>query len=245
MTVKSGVVGWVALCGSLMAGQVLADCVPAPVTGDLDFSVCKEWPAYPGLNISANAKFERSSVPGGADTSGTYDFNLSVLKSDQTKPVATYHQASAFFSGGVALRELSLDTARYKLTPEVRAFGVRVQFTNSSRLNPLEETHLSLYVREGEKLRPVLSQLVVYEYGGEWDGDCAGERYETTRTVEIAKTSSHGYADLIIKTKTTGTTNVVEGNTCEDKISVSSPELTTLRYDGKSYVLPQGFKAIE
>jgi hypothetical protein len=101
----------VALCGALIAGQVLADCVPAPVTGDLDFSVCKEWPAYPGLTISANAKFERSSVPDSADTSGTYDFNLTVLKSDQTEPVATYHQGSAFFSGGVALRELSLDTA--------------------------------------------------------------------------------------------------------------------------------------
>ncbi|WP_236195354.1 hypothetical protein [Pseudomonas glycinae] len=245
MTVKSGVVGWVALFAALMAGQVLADCVPEPLTGDLDFSVCKEWPAYPELTISANAKFERSSVPDSADTSGTYDFNLSILKSDPTEPVATYHQGSAFFSGGVALRELSLDTARYKLTPEVRAFGVRVQFTNGSRLNPLEETHLSLYVKEGDKLRPVLSQLVVYEYGGEWDGDCAGERYETTRTVEIAKTSSHGYADLIIKTRTTGTTNVVEGDTCEDKISVSSPELTTLHYDGKSYVLPKGFKAIE
>lgn len=245
MTVKSGVMGCLALCAVLMAGQVLADCVPAPVTGDLDFSVCKEWPAYPGLNISADTKFERSSVQGGTDTSGTYDLNLSVLKNDQTEPIATYHQPSAFFSGGVALRELSLDTARYKLTPEVRAFGVRVQFTNSSRLNPLEETHLSLYVREGEKLRPVLSQLVVYEYGGEWDGDCTGERYETIRTVEIAKTSSHGYADLIIKTRQTGTTNVVKGDACEDKISVSSPELTTLRYDGKSYVLPKGFQAIE
>lgn len=118
MTVKSGVVVGLALCGALMAGQVLADCVSAPVAGDLDFSVCKEWLAYPGLIISANAKFERSSVPESTDTSGTYDFNLSVLKSDQTKPVATYHQASAFFSGGVALRDISLDTARYKLTPE-------------------------------------------------------------------------------------------------------------------------------
>ncbi|MGE1173561.1 hypothetical protein [Pseudomonas sp. BW7P1] len=245
MTVKSVVTVGLALCGALMAGAVLADCLPAPVNGDLDFSVCKEWPAFPGLNINANAKFQRRSGPGAIDTSGTYDFTLSVLKSDQTEPVATYHQASAFFSDGVTLRDISLDTARYKLTPEVRAFGVRVQFTNASRLNPLEETHLSLFVKEGDKLRPVLSQLVVYEYGGEWDGDCTGERFEMTRTVEIAKTSSHGYADLIIKTRQTNTTNVVEGDTCEDKIHVSSPELTTLHYDGKSYVLPKGFKAIE
>lgn len=243
MTVKSGVMGCLALCGALMAGQVLADCVPAPVTGDLDFSVCKEWPAYPGLII--NAKSERVAAPENTEMNASYDLDVSVLKEGQTDPIANHHQASAFKVDGIAFRELALDTARYTLAPELRAFGVRVQFTNGSRLIPLEETHLSLYVRDGAKLRPVLQRLLVYQYGGEWDGECTGERYETTRTVEIAKTSSHGYADLIIKTRQTGTTNVVKGDACEDKISIGSPVLTTIHYDGKSYVLPKGFQAIE
>jgi hypothetical protein len=62
--------------------------------------------------------------------------------------------------------------------------------------------------------------------------------------VEVAKTSSHGYADLIVKTQQTGTSSVGDAETCEDKITHYPPVLTTLRYDGKSYVLPQGFKGL-
>ncbi len=245
MTVKFGVMGCLALCGVLMAGQVLADCVPEPVTGELDYSVCKEWPAYPGLTIGAKALFKRKPTPGDVDSNGIYDFDLSVFQESKTEPLATYHQAAAFEQNGVAVNELTLDTARYKLTSDLRAFGVRVRLSNGSRLTPVDETHHSIYVLEGDKLRPVLRQLVVYENVGEWDSNCDSQRFEISRTVEIAKTSSHGYADLIVKTQQTNTTSVGEGDACEDKTSVSSPELTTIRYDGKSYVLPKGFQAIE
>ncbi|MBK5375545.1 hypothetical protein JFT81_12980 [Pseudomonas sp. TH43] len=238
MTVTSGWIRCVVLCGGLMAGQAFADCTPATLAGQQDLSVCKDWPAYPGLILSAEARLKH----GGAQALDTYDVDVTVLQGVQPDPVATYHQAAAITLDGVSLQELTLDTARYKLTPELRAFGVRATLSNGSRLIPLEENQLSLYVREGAKLRPVLSQLVVYRYGGEWDGECTGERYETSRTLEIGKTSSHGYADLIVKTQETGTSNVVKGADCEDKITVYDPVLTTLRYDGKSYVLPKGFK---
>lgn len=65
-----------------------------------------------------------------------------------------------------------------------------------------------------------------------------------TRTLEVAKTSSHGYADLIVKTRETGTTSEGEGDACEDKTTVYKSVLTTLRYDGKSYILPPGFKGL-
>ncbi|MFJ2479991.1 hypothetical protein ACIOWE_06930 [Pseudomonas sp. NPDC087598] len=236
---KSGLIRCVALGGWLMAGQVFADCTPPAVEGE-DMSACKDWPAYPGLTISAATRFQRGTV----EALATHDLDLSVLKEGQPNPIAAYQQPAAFVMDGVRLSELKIDTARYKLTPDLRAFGLRATLTNGSRLNPLEEHQLSLYVRDGETLRPVLRQLVVYEYGGEWDDNCAGERFEISRTVDIAKTSSHGYADLIVKTQETGTTNVVEGDTCEDKISVSKPVLTTLRYDGKTYVLPPGFKGL-
>lgn len=240
MTVKSGLIGCVALCGWLMAGQVFAECTPAPVAGEDDVSVCKDWPAYPGLTLSAKTRFVR----GTANALGAHDLDLSVLQDGQANSLATYHQAAAFVMDGVHLRELALDTARYKLTPDLRAFGVRARLTNGSRLNPRDESQLTLYVREGTKLRPVLRQLLVYEYGGEWDDNCAGERFEISRTVEIAKTSSHGYADLIVKTQQTDTTSVGDENACEDKSNVYKPVLTTLHYDGKTYVLPPGFKGL-
>lgn len=244
MTVKSGWIGCAALCGWLLAGQALADCTPPAVSGDSGFSICKNWPAYPGQTINAQAKFERAADYVEDNSHGFYDVELSVLQDGNPSPVATYRQASAFETSGVALVELALDTARYKLAPDFRAFGLRARVTNSSRLNPLEEVQLSLYVREGAKLRPVLSQLLVSQYSGEWDDNCTGQRSEITRTLEIGKTSSHGYADLIVKTQGTGTSSEGEGDACEDKTIVYKPVLTTLRYDGKSYVLPQGFKGL-
>jgi hypothetical protein len=110
----------------------------------------------------------------------------------------------------------------------------------------VDESWLSLYVKEGDKLRPVLDRLVVYAYGGEWDTRCAGERSNTMRTIEIGKTSSHGYADLIVKSVTTGMVGEGEGEGegCDVKTTTAKPVLTTLRYNGKTYVLPEGFKGV-
>ncbi|WP_085710203.1 MULTISPECIES: hypothetical protein [unclassified Pseudomonas] len=241
MTVKSGVVGCLAICGALMAGQVWADCVPVPVVNQRDFSVCKDWPAYPGLTLNAVSKFEPDPEYGKTGNVGSYDLGLSVT-TDESNSIASYHLPAAFMSDAIALESVEFDTARYKLTPELRAFGVRVRFKGSSRVNPLDQVLLSLYVKEGDKLRPVLDRLVMYDYGGEWDGGCAGERYYTERTIEIGKTSSHGYVDLIVKSVSTSLVGEGPPETCELKTTADKPVLTTLRYDGKSYVLPQGYK---
>jgi len=241
MTMKSVLCGCVAVGGFLLAGQVLADCVKPAVTGEYGFSACKEWPAYPGLTLTARSQYEQGSTQGGGPQ-GTYDLDLAVLSVDQASPVATYHKAGAFASDAIELDELTLDTARYALTPELRAFGVRTHSRNFSSANPYAQTLLSLYVREGNRLRPVLENLYVDVSGAEWDG-CAGDSFQNSRTVEIAKTRSHGYADLIVKTVASGTTAVGKGETCDEKFS-SHTVLTTLRYDGKSYVVPAALKGM-
>ncbi|HEX4552281.1 hypothetical protein [Pseudomonas sp.] len=244
MTVKSGWIGWMALSGWLMAGQVLAGCTPPAVTGQWDVSVCRDWPVDPPLTINAIAKFEADSVYAHGDRIGAYDLDLSVSSADNSRPLATYHQPSAFQSDAVGLESVELDTARYKLTSDLRAFGVRAIFKGSSRVNPLDETQLSLYVKEDGKLRPVLDRLLVYRFSGEWDGNCAGDRATTVSTIEMGKTSSHGFADLIVKSVTTGVSGEGPPDHCEMKTTNYKPVLTTLHYDGKSYVLPNGFQGI-
>jgi hypothetical protein len=244
MTLKSGWMGCAALCGWVMTTQVFADCEKPFLAGDFGYSVCKDWPAYPGLTITALSQFESGPSASDYGPQGKYDLNLAVVSAGDSKPLATYHKTSVFESDAIAFEGLQLDTARYKLTPEVRAFGVRATFNGSSRVNPVSEKLLSLYVKEGDKLRPVLDKLITYEYGGEWDGNCAGERYQYTRTVEIGQTSSHGFADLIVKTVSTSETGKGQGDACESKTMTAKPVLTTLRYDGKTYVLPQGFKGL-
>lgn len=244
MTLKSGWMSCAALCGLVMTTQSFADCEKPFLAGDFGYSVCKDWPAYPGLAITALSQFESGYSASDYGPQGKYDLNLAVVTAGDSKPLATYHKTSAFESDAIAFEDLQLDTARYKLTHEIRAFGVRVTFNGSSRLNPVSEKLLSLYVQEGNKLRPVLDKLITYEYGGEWDGNCAGEIYQNTRTLEIGKTSSHGYADLIVKTVSISETGKGEGEVCETKSVTAKPVLTTLRYDGQTYVMPEGFKGL-
>ncbi|MGA5586317.1 hypothetical protein ACPCHW_08590 [Pseudomonas siliginis] len=242
MTMKSTWISAAALCGWLMAGQAWADCTPPAVSGEADFSLCKDWPAYPSLTITALSTFVPDPVYGHDGSVGSYDLDLAVITAGSPKPLATYHQPSVFLSDAIALENLELDTARYKLTPDLRAFGVRAHFKGSSRVNPLDETLLSLYVKEGDKLRPVLDRLVVYSFSGEWDGNCAGERSETVRTLEMGKTSSHGYADIIVRSVTMGLVGEGPPDTCESKTTHEKPVLTTLRYDGQQYFVPENLR---
>lgn len=244
MTMKSGLIGCAALCGLVMASQAFAVCEKPPFYGDFGYSVCKDWPAYPGLAITALSQFESGYSASDSGPDGKYELDLAVVSAGDSKPLATYHQSAAFESDAIAFEDLQLDTARYQLTPELRAFGVRATFKGSSRVNPMDETLLSLYVKEGKTLRPVLDRLITYQYGGEWDGNCAGQRFEITRTLEIGKTRSHGFADLIVKTVTMETVGKGKGEACESSSVTAKPVQTTLRYDGKNYVLPGDFKGV-
>ncbi|KAF2393293.1 hypothetical protein [Pseudomonas frederiksbergensis] len=244
MTLKSGLMGCAALFGLVMATQAFAECEKPTLYGDFGHSTCKDWPAYPGLSITAMSQFESGFSASGSGPEGKYDLDLAVVSAGDSKPLATYHKSDAFESDAVVFEDLGLDTARYKLKPELRAFGVRATFKGSSRLNPADETVLTLYIKEGTTLRPVMDGLITYQYGGEWDGDCAGGRFEITRTLEIGKTSSHGFADLIVKTVKMDTIGKGEGEACESNSVTAKPVQTTLRYDGKNYVLPGDFKGV-
>ena len=242
MTLRSGLIGGAVVCGFLMSTEVLARCDKPPLSSEFGYSVCKDWPAYPGLSIAALSQLEPRPSSDSSGPDGIYDLDLALVSTDGSKPVATYHRASVFESDAIALEGLQLDTAQYKLTSELRAFGLRVLFKGSSRINPFDQTLLSLYVKDGEMVRPVMDRLVTYQYSGEWDGNCAGERSEVVRTIEIGKTSSHGYADLIVKSVSTATVGEGKGEACQSRSTKAKPVLSTLQYDGKQYVVPEALR---
>ncbi|QQZ43425.1 hypothetical protein IF690_07765 [Pseudomonas sp. SK3(2021)] len=244
MTSRHGVLGcWVMIGLSLGTTHVYAQCVaPELKDGVAGYSACKAWPAYPGVSITASSQLEAQSATENPYDEGTYDLRLALVASEGGAALATYSQASSFNSDAISFNGLSIDTARYSLTPQLRAFGIRAAFRGSSRANPFGEAWLSLYVKEGNTLRPVLESLVVESYGGEWDTNCEGEFHETRRTLQMAKSSSHGYADLIVKTQSSGSTNVRKGEECVSVSRAEKPAVTTLRYDGKQYVVPEGLK---
>ncbi|WP_047284296.1 hypothetical protein [Pseudomonas protegens] len=231
---------------ALLAGatSAAAQCLPPPRNAEVPgFSLCKDWPAFADQSISLLSE----QVPDPSDTGtddGTYNLQLAVLDRSSGQALASYEQPAAFVSDAVRLESVKLDTGRFQLTPQVRAFGVRAAFEGSSRVNPFSQTWLSLYVREGSTLRPVLEKFVAHSYNGEWDGQCAGEGTKTTRTLDIGKTRSHGYADLIVRSVSVSTQSKKVGQECQSTSVAAKPVVSTLHYDGQRYVLPNGFSGI-
>ncbi|WMY72467.1 hypothetical protein RHD99_13315 [Buttiauxella selenatireducens] len=243
---KYKILGYIAIISILGVSQAYAECEAPPLPEEgAGYSVCKDWPAYDGQTITALSKIEPDpKLSEMEDGSGMYDLELSVVSTINGKPLANYSKASVFSSDAFRFDSLRIDTARYKLTSDLRAFGVRASFTGSSRPNPFYETWLSLYVREGNVIRPVLEKLVIESGSGEWDTNCAGEFSHTKRSLDMAKTRSHDFADVIVKSVTTDSKSWVENGDCKSKDTVGKTVLTTLRYNGQQYVVPEKMRGL-
>lgn len=231
----------VALLGLFTSvSQAQAGCEEAPF-GERSFTICKVWPAYDDRTIVATSRFKPDSADLNND-GGNVDLELSLIHSSSSKRLSNYRKQDAYYSDAVAYEGLSIDTARYKLTPADRAFGIRSSFEHRSSVSPFHKTELALYLKEGDTLRPVMEGLVISTSRGEWDGNCAGEGEQTQRTVDIGSTSHNGFADLIVSSTVTVTENFMVGDQCEDKSKKLKTTRVTLNYDGKQYVVPEALK---
>jgi len=79
MTLKSGLIGSLAACSLIMTAQVFAECAPPPLSDDFGLSVCKDWPAYPGLTLTATSQHEANSSFDSSGRDGIYDLSLAVV----------------------------------------------------------------------------------------------------------------------------------------------------------------------
>ena len=110
-----------------------------------------------------------------------------------------------------------IDTGRYWLAPKVRAFGLRT-YEYRPHYQAGETLYaLNLYITEGSRIRPVLEGLAIgYSISStecnEKD-ECTENQSNQNVTIDIAKTSHHGFADLIVSGR-------------------------LLSYDGTKYVVP-------
>lgn len=205
------------------------------LTFDTEHSVCKVSPADPGRTLAALTFVES----GDADGDATY--GLEVLSADSKTGAIKSHvyQSGAINSDAIQFRTLSLDTARYQLAAGVRAFGVRMEYTGSSRVNPYSATVLNLYVEEGQKLRKVLDDLKTSESNGEWDGNCEGDFSQTNRTLSIGKTASKGFATLVLDSKSVASHSVPKGDDCDNTDDKPELKKTELSYNGSAYDVPK------
>ncbi|MCF1369020.1 multidrug ABC transporter ATPase [Burkholderia cenocepacia] len=197
-------------------------------------SACKAMPNAPDTTIAAVA-FDSLPMSKNPDESK----KLQVVALVEGGKVVAADRSVVEEDAATEIGENSyrIDTAPYRLSPDVRAFGV--VFTSSARGPSCPDAstseELTLWVREGGRIRPVFGTNL---YG--WvsvEGDACGPgtgdaRSEEARmTIAVEKTSSHGFADLSITAHITKTQRKNGDYSDTGKRTAR----TIVHYDGKSY----------
>jgi len=225
------------------------------VAGDLGYRVagwdsdsymlCKAMPDQPDASIVALAIQQKGTEEPGYQGTGLYDLDVSLVDTRSRRVQARSLQKAAFTSDAWRFNGVSIDTGRYRLARNVRAFGLRAGWSGSSRYSPAADTNLMLYVRDGKRLRQVLG-VAVYSVRGEYDDNCSGSSSTLERTIDIAPTLSHGFADLIVTSKVS-TREMHKGDgsadDCKEVESPAETAQTTLHYDGQKYVVPDALQS--
>ncbi|WP_260394082.1 hypothetical protein [Riemerella anatipestifer] len=104
-----------------------------------------------------------------------------------------FYEPNAWTSDAISITGLSIDTGLYNLNKNTRAIGVRVNYVGSSQSNPYNQTDLSLFVTENDKLKRILKDFTISEFHGEWDTNCNGEFEEVNSNINIGKAMSNGF----------------------------------------------------
>jgi hypothetical protein len=149
--------------------------------------------------------------------------------------VSRLFEENALSEDVVRVAEIRLDSARWQLAPEVRAFGLRIVRQGASRTAPYADETLSLYVPQGPRLAKVLDELETTRENGESDEDC-GADFQTVRgSLSPGRSSSNGYADLILRQSRTDSRSIRQGEECVTQEQPGSYQSKTLRFDGRQY----------
>jgi len=172
------------------------------------------------------------------DQYGNYYFEIEpyIVVADQKtgKIINQYHIPDVWVSDAVRLSDITIDTGLYQLNNNTRAFGVRVGYTGSSNPNPYSKTDLSLFIIQDNNIKRVLNDYTVYDYGGEWDTRCAGEFEVMSAVIDIDKTQSKGFNNLILKITDETTKSIQTADDCVEK-KKSTKRTKTLKFNGKEY----------
>jgi hypothetical protein len=210
--------------------------LPSASSIDPHAMVCRRWRGRPGLLLVAVpliAQVRPDSTLG--------DLDLLVVDEAAGAPRQRLRIPHAMDDDAVAISGVSFDTAAYELEPGRLAFGVRREWTGSSRPNPFRETTLSLYEVRGGTLSPVLENLMVSRSVGEWDTSCAGETVLTERILRMAP--GRRAQDISVLERTTRSISKVgKGGECSTTDRRETPRTIRVTFDGGRYVLPSSLR---
>ncbi|SBV51589.1 hypothetical protein XBLMG947_2378 [Xanthomonas bromi] len=197
---------------------------------------CKPWPYDPSIRLAAIAFADDATTEAGQRT---LQLRVAMRDAGRGEVASSYAQDmgedAAFERAADSLR---LDTARYDVAQGVRAVGVVVHNVARGASCPDVDSNdaLTLLVREGRRLRPVLQRdLTVWrQVKGElcnW-GATGVVTERGTLTLSMDTATHAGYADIALTADLVTSTTVKDA----DDIERTRRQRQVLRYDGMRYV---------
>lgn len=225
-----------AACDTGLAERMHAKLHPKRAL-DHELAVCQPWRGFPGRFVVV-LPIRRAAW--GADAT---ELDLDVLvvqqadngNTERATIVSRLFEPSALSEVALRIGDIKLDTARYAIAPDVRAFGLRITLRGPSRPNFYSGETLTLYVPQGPKLAKVLDALEVAQDRGEWDTNCAGNFESVRGTLSVAGDMSNGYADLLLRQSRSLTRSTMQGEECVSLAMPSTFGTKVLRYNGTYY----------
>lgn len=154
--------------------------------------ICKPWPTNESRTIAAFAY--------DAGTEYEKQLLLAVIEYPNNQVIASYKGVIPEDAvTEISSDSLRLDTARYTLSKNTRAFGLRLSsFRNRCAYEGGFDDELTLFVVEGQTIRPVLTEAMSHwSYGS--GNRCGGEdvpRIDANTLISVEPTISNGFADL-------------------------------------------------
>lgn len=196
-----------------------------------DNVVCKAWPYRPELTLAAIPIVE-ARPPAEGENKG--DVEIIVFDRTIGKILARRLETGMAFSDAIRFSSLELDTARYDVSSELRAFGLRTSQYGSSRVNPYDEHALWLYTFNNGGIERVLDGLIVERTNGENDGDCSGSSTTIKRTLTIVPKKEPGYRELRVEQTVMHETSTKTAAECHSSNRFDQPVHFSLAYrDGR------------
>lgn len=212
---------------------------------DHQLAVCEPWRGFLGRYIVVLPLPRASSQ----QELSTFDLDVLVVQqadngnTERARIVSRLYEPSALTEDAIRVAEIKLDSSRYNLGKDERAFGLRITHRGASRTNPYESERLSLYLPQGPRLVRLLRGFEVTLERGEWDTSCAGS-FETVRSgLTVLRSESQGHADLQVRQTRSASQSIAQGDQCVTREQPATFRTATLQFDGSAYSVPRGFTA--
>jgi hypothetical protein len=220
------------------------DPTDTSASGNVIAAVCKRWPDDNKIMATAIA----FHPPGAAPKDGWQSDNLIVALLDiKSGKLLNNYQTVIDEDAAMHLEKdsLWLDTARYRLRPDLRAFGVVISSMARGPSCPDggADDELTLYIPDGEKLRPVFDTNLNLWTTLKGNSCTPGSDFlseSASLSISLGKEQSHGMTDLIV-TANVQTADPASSSTVAASSSALKPRVARkiVHYDGKTYPFEQ------